>query len=545
MRGNQCQGAPRAAVSVDGFALATIDVSATSYRDYAVLLEPTTTGSAGTHTLKVDYTNDFKNSSCNRNLYVDVVTVGQAAEPPPPPPEPSTLGSWSPKFAIPGIAIHMVMLRTGKILYWYRLGEAYLLDPIAKTTERVDAPVNAYCAGQSFLPDGRVLVTGGHITDRHGIRTVLSFDPVAKTWTRHEDMRAGRWYPSQVQLPDGRQLILAGEDENDNENLDIELFDPATGDVSLLGVRGGTGQPPGGGWYPHVFAMPSGRTLVAGPEAADTWFITGGARAPLLWQDVPNLPSWRTFASGVLLPGGTNGSTRVMLIGGGSTAVKTSVIFDETNASAGWQQGPPLNVARSHHNTVLLPDGSMVTIGGGHGNKDGTLRSGDPGIHRSVEVYDPATRSWKLGPEQDELRTYHSTAVLLPDGRVISAGDDRNGDGGNTSDTAQIYEPAYLSKGPRPTIRTAPNEVSYGTTFTITTPDADVERAVLIAPGADTHAADMNQRYVPLAIARAADGTSLDAIAPPNANVAPPGYYMLFLLDDRGVPSVAKFVRVH
>ena len=542
MRGTQCSGAPRATVSIDGVAPVTIDVSSNTYRDYAVQLAPTTTGSAGdTHSVKIEYTNDLANSSCNRNLFVDKITlVAHVTEPPPP--EPNAGGRWLPKFAIPGVAIHMMMLRTGKVLYFSRLNEAHLLDPSSQTTERVDALINAYCAGQSFLPDGRVLVTGGHITDRHGLKSVLTFDPISKAWTRHDDMRSGRWYPSQVQLPDGRQLIMSGEDENDNPNLDIEIFDPTTNALSLLGVRGGAGAPPGGGWYPHLFVMPSGRLLVAGPDPRDSWFLTGGARPPLSWQDFSNIPEGRTFASGVLLPGGVNGSTRVMLIGGGRTAMKTSVIFDEANPSAGWVAGPSLNVGRSHHNTVILPDGSMVTVGGGYGNVDGVLRIGDPATHRSVELYDPQTNTWTLGPEQDELRTYHSTAVLLPDGRVISAGDD--GYGGKISDTAQIYEPPYLFRGPRPTITAVPNSVAYGTTFTILSPDTDVTRAVLMAPGADTHATEMNQRYVPLTITRAADGTSLDAAAPPNANIAPPGYYMLFLLNADGVPSAAKFVRI-
>ena len=121
----------------------------------------------------------------------------------------------------------------------------------------------------------------------------------------------------------------------------------------------------------------------------------------------------------------------------------------------------------------------MATVGGGYGILNGNRRSGDPAVHRNIELYDPATGQWTLGPAQDELRTYHSTALLLPDGRVLSAGDD--GYGGSSNDTAEIYEPPYLFRGPRPTIASAPDEVTYGDTFTVQT-SSDATKAVLMAP---------------------------------------------------------------
>ena len=120
--------------------------------------------------------------------------------------------------------------------------------------------------------------------------------------------------------------------------------------------------------------------------------------------------------------------------------------FDEANPGAGWTTAPPLNHGRAHHNTVQLPDRSMVTVGGGYGILNGNRRSGDAAIHRNIELYDAATGQWTLGPAQDELRTYHSTALLLPDGRVMSAGDD--GYGGSSNDTAEIYEPPVPVQGP-------------------------------------------------------------------------------------------------
>ena len=476
--------------------------------------------------------------------------------------DPAVVGRWSPKFAIPGVAVHAVMLHTGKVLYFTgtSAGRAYLLDPITKTTKAVfppriaegeDEPANIFCAGQSFLNDGTVLVMGGTIGRREGLNTIFTFDPITETWRRQANMRHGRWYPTQVLLADGRTVVLDGLNEQGepNVNPEIESYDSNFNFVTLLSIRGQQGQPPPGGLYPHTFQMPSGRVLVAGPEPSDSWFFSLNRIGALSWEDAPN-PTRHTWGTGTLLPGSTSGSTRVALIGGvdraslpdtgSSTPLPGVQTFDEANPGAGWATAPPLNHGRAHHNTVQLPDRSMVTVGGGYGILNGNRRSGDPAVHRNIELYDAATGQWTLGPAQDELRTYHSTALLLPDGRVMSAGDD--GYGGSTNDTAEIYEPPYLFKGPRPSIASAPEAVTYGDTFTVEA-SSDATKAVLMAPAAVTHANDMSQRHVPLAATVQTAGT-LSVSAPAVPELAPPTYYMLFVLNDAGVPSVAKFIRL-
>ncbi len=201
-----------------------------------------------------------------------------------------------------------------------------------------------------------------------------------------------------------------------------------------------------------------------------------------------------------------------------------------------------MQVGRGHHNTVLLPDGSMVTVGGGVGaDGNGDQWAGDRRTDAKSSSGTPQPATGRLGPSQAETRAYHSTALLLPDGRVISAGDDVNG--GTDRDTAEIYEPPYLFKGPRPTIaHGADQRQARDHSFDVGTPDTNVTRATLVAPGATTHANDMNQRYIPLTVAQRPGGVTLTA--PATADVATPGYYMLFLLNDQGVPSVAKFVRL-
>lgn len=514
----------------------------------------------------------------------------------------SDVGRWTPAFDIPVFAINAALLPTGKVLWyaypahpkagtvWHKAW-GYLWDPSKGTGDaaftRVDPPIdtdhphggeltsaNIWCSGTSLLADGRVLVSGGTLlyagdngggvtSPMHaGLNKVYTFNPFDETWTEQPDMRHGRWYPSQLLMPDGRTMIVQGLDENGegDHNLDVEVFTPSA-ELNGVGTVTYAGQMPyAGAFYPHLFWMPSGRGFIAGPLAEDTrYFSPFAAGAQPVWGDYANF-GWgvnRVWGNAVLEPGtATGGSTRILQLGGSPSslnATNTSVRYDENRPHEGWVNAPPQNVARSHANTVLLPDGSMVTVGGGVGYRNDALQWSFDSDHKQVELWNPVTRTWRLGAAQNEARTYHSTALLLPDGRVLSAGDDTNGDP-NTSpdhqlrnDTAEIYEPPYLFKGPRPTIASAPTGVGWNTEFTVTT-GADtaannVTNAVLVAPGAATHAVDMNQRMVPLQMTGQGNGFRTFR-SPPNANIALPGYYMLFLLNAEGVPSVATWVRL-
>ena len=209
----------------------------------------------------------------------------------------------------------------------------------------------------------------------------------------------------------------------------------------------------------------------------------------------------RIGGNAVLLPEDPSGSTKVAAIGGrpyGEPPPALNEMIDLDDASPAWSSFPGLNTPRSYPNTVLLPDRSMVTIGG-----DDRVAN-MPVAERAVELYDPVTGSWQVGPSQVETRAYHSTALLLPDGRVLSTGDDYNptSDGSRTGsspdDTGEIYSPPYLFNGPRPTISSAPDAVRWDVPFGVGT-TGDIDDAVLVAPAAVTHANDMNQRLVPLA----------------------------------------------
>ena len=502
---------------------------------------------------------------------------------------PDQVGQWGAPFPIPIFGIHALMLPTGKVMWWaYPLApqdegntaEAWLWDPATGTSNRVDPPLgqdydgdgdrdpaNIWCSGQSLLPDGRVLVTGGNLqyapsgTDGwRGLNKVYTFNPFNETWTEQPSMQHGRWYPTQTLLPDGRTAIMSGWDETGTETQakEIELFTPSpdmngVGQLTTIAMRGGSG-PPEAELYPRTFVMPSGRTMVAGPAPEDTWYFNQVGPAPgnsFSWGERANFSDSRLWGSSVLEPGGPSGSTKVTAIGGRRYGQETTPradaeTMDDQNPGSGWQPAPSLNIGRAHANTVLLPDGSKVQVGGGLGSSGTAGQYAYNDSQRQVELFDPATNTWRLGASQAEGRAYHSTAVLLPDGRVISAGDNYNGataGGGKTTDNAEIYSPPYLFKGGRPAISAAPDSVNWADSFGINSPD-QVSRAVLMAPAATTHGNDMNQRHVELAVTDTVSGAGVNVVSPPNARVAPPGYYMLFLLNSQGAPSVARWVRL-
>jgi hypothetical protein len=500
----------------------------------------------------------------------------------PPPGDPAEVGQWQTgKVVFPVTAIHAAMLPTGKVMiFTYPIGknsaEAWLWDPATDPTGAAmvqknppllnGEPANIWCAGQTFTADGELVVFGGNLefplgnpstSTWKGLNKVYTFNPYTETWATQPDMRHGRWYPTGVRLADGRIPIISGLDESgainpSSTNPDVEVFTPPAtiggqGTISFVGTVGGAGKPPIGGLYPHMFAMPSGRTLIAGPAPEDTWAFTG-LGDPYQWAEVPNLLRPRSWGTSVPLPAGPGGSTKIMALGGTdwteTPSTTTTEVYDEAQPGLGWQPAAPNLIGRGHGNTVLLPDGSMAEVGGGHGRLDsnGSALHAVLPEHRQVELWDPITKEWQLGPAQTEGRAYHSTAVLLPDGRVLSAGDEWNGDGvAGHVDTGEIYEPPYLFRGPRPTISSAPTDIKVGTTFGVSTPNTNVASAALVAPAAVTHGVDMNQRIIQLGVTRRTGCVSITA---PNANAAPPGPYMLFLLNDQGVPSVAKFVKL-
>ncbi len=445
----------------------------------------------------------------------------------------ATLGQWSGKFSLPLIAIHMAMLPTGKVLIFSAEHgvpgiHAWTLDPKTLLKKNVKPPAgwNLDCAGHAFFSDGRLLVSGGTLSFKplRGSKRAYLFDPWTETWGRIADMRDGRWYPSNLTLPDGAVLTMAGRSSTANvENVDIELWDPrGTNAWKLLGRRQLED-------YPLLHLLPDGNVFMAGPAAMTERYNPATNR----WTKVTKRNVARRFeAPSVLVPPYLD---RVMVIGGfpePGSPTGSAEIIDLSSSTPAWTVTRSMGFARYQHDAVVLPDGKILVVGG----KSNTSSSSPKAVF-VPETYDPSTGNWtSLAPHQVP-RMYHSTALLLPDGRVLAAGGDRQASG-------EIYSPPYLFRGTRPTISDAPAAIAYGKPFRLGfTSTTTANTVVLIRLSSVTHSINMGQRYVRLAQLNQKSGT-VTVAAPKNGATAPPGYYMLFVVSATGVPSVSRLVRV-
>jgi Domain of unknown function (DUF1929) len=215
----------------------------------------------------------------------------------------------------------------------------------------------------------------------------------------------------------------------------------------------------------------------------------------------------------------------------------TAEIIDLNSPKPAWEYtGSMVTGGRKLHNATLLPDGKVLVTGGTRGTNGPNSQSSDPAY--ASEMWDPATGTWTTMASLTKIRSYHSVALLLLDGRVLSAG------GASGGACLEIYSPPYLFNGSRPTITSAPTSVAYGQSFFVGTPDAtSISKVTLIALSSVTHGFNMGQRISRPLFSQATGG--LNVTAPSNRNITLPGYYMLFVLNSNGVPSVAKIIQIN
>jgi len=432
-------------------------------------------------------------------------------------------GEWSAPFSWPIVAIHLSLLPDGRVLSWGEDGAPQLWDPARELFTSVPSPVLVFCGGHSFLGDGRLLVSGGHITRDHGLPDNTIFNPETGSWSTSTPMRQGRWYPTNTTLGNGDVLILAGRDEAAQPVRVPEVWSPT-------GVRALGGADRGVPYYPRTFLAPNGKIFYAGQQVPSKYLDPAGTGS---WSRAAGqLYGTRDHGAAVMYDVG-----KVLYVGGGRTT-NTAEIIDLNFAAPAWRWTGSMAVPRRHLNATLLPTGEVLATGGssGTGFNDFALS-----VH-AAEVWSPSTGLWTTLASNSVDRAYHSTSILLPDGRVLHTGSG-NGGGQPGQRDAELFSPPYLFKGSRPTITEAPAAVGYGSSFTVATPDADeIAKVSLVRLGSTTHSFDMNQRFQWLSFSSAAG--ALTVSAPSNRNHAPPGHYMVFIVDQAGVPSVARIVRI-
>jgi hypothetical protein len=301
----------------------------------------------------------------------------------------------------------------------------------------------------------------------------------------------------------------------------------------------------GGGWrrlgsaqrtidlYPMIHVAPNGKVFMAGPHHNTHYLDTGGFGS---WSFVATRKAgFRGYGSSVMYQPG-----KVLAMGGGDPPLRSAEVIDLNAATPAWRLVAPMSRARRHLNATLLPDGTVLATGGTSSAGFNTAT----GAVLSAEMWDPTNESWSVMANMLTPRLYHSTALLLPDGRVLAAGGGRPAATGTVDqENVEIFTPPYLFKGARPAISSAATSTGYAETFFIGTPDAlDISRVTLLRLGSVTHAFDMNQRFNELSFTTAPGG--LNVTSPLARAVAPAGHYMLFILTRQGVPSLARIIHL-
>jgi len=485
----------------------------------------TTLVADGSHTLTAVARDAAGNVTTSAPVIVTVLNSSQS------------MGQWSAPFDLGMVAVNAVLMRTGKVLLfsgsYVGSWTERVWDPATGSVTAVPNPYyNLFCAGQAQLPDGRILVVGGYDPPSLGAANANIFDPKTQSWSALPNMSYRRWYPTATTLPDGRMLVTSGGQTCLTCLAELpEIFDPATGRFTTV-TSARLAVP----YYPFMFVLPDGSVLDAGANeevvATSKLDLTTGK-----WSTVD--PVVRDGHSAAMyLPGKVLKTGTAADSGASGNAAATAYAIDMTQPTPAWREVAPMTMPRAYHNMTILPDGSVLVTGGGT-----TLDGHDTATAvYSAELWNPATETWKTLASASVPRLYHSTALLLPDGRVLSAGGG-NDSGAVDETTAQIFSPPYLFKGVRPAIAQVVDAIQYGGKFAIDTADApSIAGVALMRPGAVTHGFDEDQRYIPLAFS--INSGVVNATAPANANLAPPGYYMLFIVNGNGVPSTAAFVRL-
>ncbi len=530
------------------------------------------------------------------------ITAGQTG--------PAAIGQWGPLQTLSTVPVHISVLPDGRLLYWGRdknpadqwdIGGSsmtYTWDPATGATLTIpNTTTNLFCSGHSFLPDGRLLVSGGHARyepapDIEGIGEddVNIFDYRTNSWLRLPTrLPKGRWYPSNVTLGTGETVFVSGYNWDGSTyqtlpdgrvvpQLDLTrvpdmltlsgYIRPFTASSSIQ-------------VYPYLHLNPSGKVFVAGPgplPAGQSLFFDPLANGGV-FSNGASIFSDHFNGTAVTFDGAAG---KVLMAGGRQYAsgsiLNSAEIITPSGTSSTWQATSSLIIKRKYHNSTVLPDGKVLVTGGTQCAGTNQIDCPD-GPAWQPELWNPQTGSWTLmaasparpGYPSGIPRVYHSVGLLLPDARVLvgggglpaAGGEVANGEtciDGTAASTSlncrtfghkdfEIFSPPYLfnadgSPATQPVIASAPTSVSYGQTFSIGVANpGSITKVSLVRLPSVTHGLNQDQR-INFMVPTVSGSSSVNVTAPALANTCPPGYYMLFVLNSNGVPSKAKIVKV-
>jgi hypothetical protein len=459
---------------------------------------------------------------------------------------PAEVGQWGPVVDWPVVAVNAALLPDGRVLAYDSVGDhatetspvqdhtrATVWDP--RTGGQADVTLNdgynIFCSGLAHLPSGQVFVAGGTKDQQlDGIVQTHYFAWSTGTWSLGVNMAYPRWYPTVTAMGNGKMLITSGGakiPEVREQNGTLHQLSSASLRLPL---------------YPWLNVAPDGRAFDSGPDQTMRSLNANGTGAWKIWSKRDSIN--RDYGAHAMYDVGK------ILVAGGGPSTKTAEVINLNGAKPTVTPTGSMAYGRRQNNLTVLADGTVLVTGG---NSSGApLIDLNAGVY-AAELWNPATGQWSTLSSMQVTRQYHSTALLLPDGRVLSAGGGLCGvcdSVGYLNKNAEIFSPPYLfakdgsgSLAPRPTITAVPRTVTDGSQFSVTTPDAaSITKVALVKLGAVTHSNNMDQRYVPLSFTPAT-GT-LTVTVPTSITIAPPGHYMLFIINSAGVPSVAPILRV-
>ncbi|MBX9257884.1 AbfB domain-containing protein [Desmonostoc muscorum CCALA 125] len=473
-------------------------------------------------------------------------------------PASASLGQWSAVDPWPVYGVHLTLMPDGNVLAWDSTNNGFggatnktiLWNPVnnSKTELNSNSSLQGeelFCAPHTQLPDGKVFTVTGTV----GVadNTTHIFDNQTNQWSLHQSMNTGRYYPSSTLLANGNILVTGGSYPSDADT--PEIFESGTW-RSLSSAKIPFALPKdfidNTSYFPWTQVAPDGKTFYVGPESSMRYIDTNGTGSTTTVGERDGI--FRDYGSYAMY------STGKFLVAGGGPAPKSTYAIDINGNQPVVSRTGDLTYGRRQQNLTILADG-QVLVTGGNSNPNG--KDGQPGSQfdlntavYAAEIWNPNSGQWKTLADMAKPRQYHSTALLLPDGRVVVAGGvcAPCGATGHNEQNAEVFSPPYLfnldgTPAARPTISFAPNAINYNQIFSVTSPEAaSITKGHLIKLGAVTHATNFDQRLVPLSFSKS--GTTLNVTAPANANLAPPGYYMLFLVNSAGVPSVSKIIQV-
>lgn len=451
-------------------------------------------------------------------------------------------GKWEELTVDPEVTFMHACLMAGtdNVLYWgyTRDDQTRVFDPAGPS---VAAPTNQpaslpgmdsnlsdlWSAEHTLLNDaaGTILAHGGFAGAGGMYVNAFLFDPATEVWSQTGSTTDPRFYSTTITTADGGPVTLYGSGSKT-----LERYDPAAGTWSAPELM--PAEMNHHRFYPWTYVLPDGRVFIAGPhDPTHRLKIDPIANVEVFSMNSGNRSTGGEKASSVLLPlHPPDYAPRIVVLGGNTaTSRKTAEIIDLSDAAPAWQSLPDLNIDREQQvNSVLLPNGTVLVAGGA-----GTVPDGGP-----VEVLDSKNTAagFQMGPTMTYHRGYHSAAILLTDGSVLFGGDPNSG-------VFERFYPLYYYQ-PRPQIAAAPASAVYGTNFDLDSPEAaSIDEVVLLRPGGVTHGFNMTQRAIVCDIGAVA-GNTLTIQPPPHGDVAPPGWYLLFLVNGARVPSVGHWIRL-